>query len=1144
MAIIEVLTTNVAAALAKALVKLWLKDEGRVAIGEGIIETLKKRFEDYHVRRSAETLLRNVEDDVAARLERFISTEFRGLAENEQEAAAYAVGNAIGMLSIQSELMRADLDATRLEIAVDAASPAAFTSLGVHTPTYELAKHLLTECCRYIVVMAPQLPQYDVAATRELLIRGTTILQTLRSVLDELDAIKRATSDGRAREAAEFEDRYRNTLAQILDRIEIFGVRITGAATREYALTRAYVPISASRVATDQLCQLDEALMQERLVVVRGDAGSGKSTLMQWLAVQAARRKFVAALAHWNERIPFYVRLREYQDETKELPRPTQFLSESLRHLIDLVPAGWTDQSLSAGALLLIDGVDELPAKRRGRLFDWIRGLKDAYPNTVVLVSSRPAALDSGDPTFSSRLCSLGFVELALEPMTPNDSETLTIRWHAEVARGLADKAILAALERNERSLRQALRERPAIRNLASSPLLCAMMCVLNWDQRSNLPDDRMQLYRLALDLLLERRESDREIGPANIRLDRQTKETLLDGLAYWMLRNGMTEAGRPEAEKQIADMLPGLPHLPPSPTLIMDELVERSGVLRQPQYGVVDFQHRTFPEYMGARAALATGDKGVLTEHAAIESWRDVVVFAAGHTRGLERDQFIRQLLSPGPVSNRRPFEAKVTAVCCLETVGRELDAGVLKDLQALAKSLFPPQDLAQARILATVAAADPSLLQGHELEASQVIAACIRCAAVVGGPVMRQVIAGYSEHPGDQIDQEIARAYQMFDDSDFEQEVLQRRDALFGVRLSELATADARELFLLLLRFYREQAGPNFIKTGLNRFNFDQRLNLSEGLPSPTTSETSDKENDRIPSLRGGGSSRTGIKEIVRIGHLTGLRELVLGVVDRDALPTLAKLPLMRLTFEVDEPDDLLEFSTDESGLEELTVGGRGIYDLRSLRRLTKLGALSIKDAESYRSIDFIGYGSQLRTISLTYCAVNSIAELASMSALESLAIRGCPIIDYSILGELPKLTKLVLGSGSRGGDDVPWSSMSSLNELNVWDPDVTQLDKIGQAPCLKALTILRYKLEDIKRIPTTVRSVEIWRDNQLLDLDGIERLSQLEHFDATYCMLRNTKALLDLPALKSVWFFQSKGDFPELVPVLKQRGVQVQG
>ncbi|MGB3613710.1 MAG: hypothetical protein WBA10_07950 [Elainellaceae cyanobacterium] len=57
------------------------------------------------------------------------------------------------------------------------------------------------------------------------------------------------------------------------------------------------------------LSQVDEAMCDCRRLLIRGGAGAGKSTLMQWLAVRAASQSFEGNLVTWNTKIPFFIRL-------------------------------------------------------------------------------------------------------------------------------------------------------------------------------------------------------------------------------------------------------------------------------------------------------------------------------------------------------------------------------------------------------------------------------------------------------------------------------------------------------------------------------------------------------------------------------------------------------------------------------------------------------------------------------------------------------------------------------------------------------------------------------------------------------------------------------------------------------------------
>ncbi|WP_336158724.1 hypothetical protein [Amycolatopsis sp. VC5-11] len=48
------------------------------------------------------------------------------------------------------------------------------------------------------------------------------------------------------------------------------------------------------------------------------------------------------------------------------LPTSERFLDEAGRHIADEMPTGWVQHRLRTGrAVVLVDGIDELPAKRR-----------------------------------------------------------------------------------------------------------------------------------------------------------------------------------------------------------------------------------------------------------------------------------------------------------------------------------------------------------------------------------------------------------------------------------------------------------------------------------------------------------------------------------------------------------------------------------------------------------------------------------------------------------------------------------------------------------------------------------------------------------------------------------------------------------
>lgn len=74
----------------------------------------------------------------------------------------------------------------------------------------------------------------------------------------------------------------------------------------------------------------------------------------------------------------------------------------------------------------------------------------------------------------------------------------------------------------------------------------------------------------------------------------------------------------------------PGLPQ-DTSGTSVRQLFVERSGMIREPVAGRVDFTHRTFQEFLAANATKEESDTGFLVGNAHNDQWREVIILAAG---------------------------------------------------------------------------------------------------------------------------------------------------------------------------------------------------------------------------------------------------------------------------------------------------------------------------------------------------------------------------------------------------------------------------------------------------------------------------------------------------------------------------------
>ena len=268
----------------------------------------------------------------------------------------------------------------------------------------------------------------------------------------------------------------------------------------------------------------------------------------------------------------------------------------------------------------------------------WLAMLVDTFPNAKYVITSRPGA------AASTWLDHQGFTAAEVEPMSWPDVREFVRHWHDAFRAESGDTDRLAQLAASESGLLESLNARRHLRLLATSPLLCALLCVLNLDRRAQLPDERMELYATALDMLLERRDVERLIAPSGVPLSKTIRRLLLEDLAYWLIRSGWSDAPRDRVTERIARKLAAMPRAGTDDgAAVLETLIVRSGLIREPVAGRIDFIHRTFEEYLAASAAVSEDQIGELVRNAHDDQWREVIVMAAGHAQPRQREELLR---------------------------------------------------------------------------------------------------------------------------------------------------------------------------------------------------------------------------------------------------------------------------------------------------------------------------------------------------------------------------------------------------------------------------------------------------------------------------------------------------------------------
>ncbi|WP_329335727.1 NACHT domain-containing protein [Streptomyces sp. NBC_01352] len=489
----------------------------------------------------------------------------------------------------------------------------------------------------------------------------------------------------RSQDDDQFERWYLRHVSRRNDSLVLHGADLD-ADLHTTGLSARYLRIRAVGPGEEQQETLAENLLARHpRVLVRGDAGSGKTTLSHVLAVRAAQGELDSGGLHGL--VPFLLPLRTIMSKGLPLPAPGQLLSAAQVSLNEGQPAGWEQRVLAAGrGLLLVDGIDEVDADRREAARRWLGELLDAYPDTRCMVTSRPMAIRA------AWLEDTGFAEFHLSPMTLDDVRAFIERWHAVPRPFGDDSRDVAAMGE---ALFVAVAQRPELTRLATNPLMCALLCALHLQTRGKLPRGRVQLYEAALTMLLDRRDRERRVeGPEGVLLGREEQAVMLQHLAYWMHRNGRAEMSREQAVALLEEVLRGMPQVRSraGAEQSLRHLLNRSGLLREAAAGTVEFAHRAFQDYLAAREAVESRDIGLLIGRAQEDQWEDVIQLAVGVADRRDSEELLLGILRRADREPRYRVRLVLVAGAALEMSTR-LDPALRQEIVDRITDLIPPR-------------------------------------------------------------------------------------------------------------------------------------------------------------------------------------------------------------------------------------------------------------------------------------------------------------------------------------------------------------------------------------------------------------------------------------------------------------------
>ncbi|MGW0712640.1 NACHT domain-containing protein [Streptomyces sp. NPDC002643] len=848
-----------------------------------------------------------------------------------------------------------------------------------------------------------------------------------------------------------FERHYARALQIRYRKTEIFGIDELGTTETSWDLDTAYLSleaVSAARPSETRTMggwyyeydrspedpppaepkaasvpqRIHDLLTDRPRTLLRGEAGAGKTTLVWWLASHAACGALGHELAELNDLVPFVVPMRSLRSLGTAFPTPDH-LPTVAELQIGTIPDGWAQRVLESGrALLLIDGMDEIPPAGREAARRRLTDLLAMYPHNRCLMTVRPLAVP-GD-----WLDGDGFEELRLLPMRDNDVLAFSKAWHAAArleCQGFQDHYRAATevehLRLLEKELAKELGRNRTLRNLARTPLLAAVVCALHRRRRGILPETRWSLYNAALSMLLGGRDTLRRVAaPEGIALGVEEHQQLLQRIAAWLARGGYVEFSHAQAEHQIELAMRGMPQVREqgSPAAVLVHLLNRSGLLQERNERVIQFIHRTFQDYLAAKELQESDSLGELLRHVGDEQWHDVILLAVGHCNRGEVRRLVEELIAAGDRASDRGTRSDlhVLAARCAQSAV-VLDEELRARAAERVRQLIPPTGIAELENVASLGEYVLPLVPGPGTLSAAEATAVVDLVVSIGGSSSLPRLRAFARHSSQKVRKQIAGAWSLYPADEYAREVLAHME-LSDIRVVATTTDMVHSL---------RHCGP------IGELCIEVPVSgaeLSKHLPHGRYRAIHVPPNELLDDL-----------SFVR--DQSGLEELVV-----DVCPRLRDLSPL-----------------EGQGLDQLVlaIGKLPRSALTSLERLDRLTALHLKGTPIDSDIPLPSGHRSVKRLSLTGQSPLLINDLADWARLEVLTVAGkC---DVSALlhaaARAPELNRLQFSTDSLslpGLREPPWeiitSTLPRITPLTL--PKITTLTLTGISLPSSALKI----------------------------------------------------------------------------------------
>jgi HEAT repeat protein/energy-coupling factor transporter ATP-binding protein EcfA2 len=400
---------------------------------------------------------------------------------------------------------------------------------------------------------------------------------------------------------------------------------------------------------------------QQRLVLL-GDPGSGKTTLMRYLAVKLAQGNNAdLGLTDHDDWLPMLIYMRDWaKNPERSLFEQLADFAKSTLH-VDL-PTGFFQYWWQGRSLVLLDGLDEVVDEAiRADLVNKLGCVLNEAEQNAIVITSRPWGYHRAYFRTES------FPHFELLPFNDQQIKQFVENWYRSRHANTQDAQLMID------NLQESLVTNDRVQQLVTNPLLLTIVALIHRYQ-DELPKRRYQLYDKAVNTLLkswDRTEKGLGAEQKNIFkcLDRDDDlRRVLSLLAKWIHEQPAIKGqsgGTLIREKQLIEQLIVIitklkpdkaeHQLEAEAKRFVDFIRDRTGLINEYGQGIYGFVHKTFQEYLTAEAIQKetrynlNGMLLFMKEHLHQQHWREVILLLASQQEGEGAARVIETILQAG---------------------------------------------------------------------------------------------------------------------------------------------------------------------------------------------------------------------------------------------------------------------------------------------------------------------------------------------------------------------------------------------------------------------------------------------------------------------------------------------------------------